>query len=370
MTTYSMVRNISVQEKGNSTASPHSPGNESLVEVSFKCLAYALIVIFSVMGNSLVITAFKLNTNGKLRTVNNMFIVSMAAGDLLLTLGSMPERITRVLSNERWLIEGNLGVFLCKLANFVEKLCMIVAILHLSMIAVDRFLVVFYPYKKIVTKRRALWFIVIAWLLSALFCGPLFYYANLKKNKGQISCKTRSFFPNWKVWYLVFLTVLGTTLVFVVSLYIAIAIHVRRNKRPGCCVSVEGMKNVRLRSRILKMVLAIVLAFYFCFLPYWTGWVFCIYFFIICNDTYLFISIFLIYANSAINPIIYSFFNEHFRVAFRVILLKLCRCKRAYQEQACPQTTFPGENTVPRKLTRSSSNILLDMERKVDCTRV
>lgn len=371
MTAYSLDGNFSFQEKGNSTAS-HSASNESLVEVSFKCLAYALIVIFSIMGNSLVITAFKLNTNGKLRTVNNMFIVSMAAGDLLLTLGSMPERITRVLSNDRWLIEGNLGIFLCKLANFVEKLCMIVAILHLSMIAVDRFLVVFYPYRKIVTKKKALWFIVIAWLLSALFCGPLFYYANLKKKKGQISCKTRSFFPNWKVWYLIFLIVLGTTLVFVVSLYISIAIHVRRNKRPGCCMSVEAMKNVHLRSRILKMVLAIVLAFYCCFLPYWTGWIFCVYSSIevICDDTYLFISIFLIYANSAINPIIYSFFNENFRVAFHVILLKLCRCKRAYQEQVCPPTTSPGENTVPRKLTQSSSNILLEIEGKVDCTRV
>lgn len=137
-------------------------------------------------------------------------------------------------------------------------------------------------------------------------------------------------------------------------------------------MSVEGMKNVRLRSRILKMVLAIVLAFYCCFLPYWTGWIFCVYSSIevICDDTYLFILIFLIYANSAINPIIYSFFNENFRVAFHVILLKLCRCKRAYQEQVCPPTTSPGENTVPRKLTQSSSNILLEIERKVDCTRV
>lgn len=371
MTTHSLVGNISLQEKENSSTS-HSPSSESSVEVSFKCLAYAVIVIFSVIGNSLVITAFKLNTRGKLRTVNNMFIVSMAAGDLLLTLGSTPERITRILSSDKWLIEGNLGVFLCKLANFVEKLCMIVAILHLSMIAIDRFLVVFYPHKKIVTKKRALWFIVMAWLLSALFCGPLFYYANLEKKNGQVSCKTRSFFPKWQIWYLVFLTVLGTTLVFVVALYTAIAIQVRRNKRPGCCVSVEGMSNERLRSRILKMVLAIVLAFYCCFLPYWIGWIFCVYFFteVICNQTYVFISIFLIYANSAINPIIYSFFNENFRVAFRVIFLKLCRCKRACQEQECRPTTSRGENTAPRKLTQSSSNILLDIEQKVESTRV
>ncbi|XP_068738656.1 galanin receptor 2a-like [Montipora capricornis] len=255
------------------------------------------------------------------------------------------------------LIGGILGVLFCKVANFIEKLCMNVAILHLSMIAIDRLLVVFYPYKKIITKKRALWMIITAWLASAVFCAPLLYYANTLEKNGQTKCKTRNFFPNWRVWYVVFLSLLMLTLVFVISLYVAITIHVRASKRPGKRVSDMSNKNARLRSRILKMVLLIVLAFYICFLPYWMGWFFCVYFFtgLICNDTYVFISIFLIYANSAINLIIYSFFNENFRLAFRTILGRLCGCYRSSQESMV--TAFEASNDKKENPRQNSTQI-------------
>ena len=325
-----LMSNFSSQEVDNMTTLSPSSTRHSSVEASFKCLAYVLIVAFSVIGNSLVITAFKLNTNGKLRTVNNMFIVSMAAGDLLLTLGSTPERITRTLANEQWLIDRNLGVFLCKLTNFLEKLCMNVSILHLSMIAIDRFLVVYYPHKKIVTKKRALRFITMAWIASALFCVPLFYYANLlRKSNGQLFCKTRAFFVNWRYWYVVFLSFLVITLVLVVMLYAAIAIRLSRKKMPaqGLRISFRSRIGARLNTRVLRMVAAIVFAFYFCFLPYWIGWVFCSFVVndIVCSDTYVFISIVLLYANSAINPVIYSFFNVNFQVGFKFIFNKLLK---------------------------------------------
>ena len=348
---------------------------ESSVEIYFKCVAYVLIVVFSVVGNSFVIAAFKLNTYGKLRTVNNMFIVSMAAGDLLLTMGSTPERITRILADDQWLIGGILGVLFCKLANFIEKLCMNVAILHLSMIAIDRLLVVFYPHKKIITKKRALWMIITAWLASAVFCAPLLYYANTLEKNGQTKCKTRIFFPNWRVWYVVFLSLLMLTLVFVISLYVAITIHICTSKRPGKRVSDKSHKSARqLRSRILKMVLLIVLAFYICFLPYWIGWLFCVYFFtgVICNDTYVFISIFLIYANSAINPVIYSFFNENFRLAFRTILGRLCACYRSSQESMV--TAFEASNDKrenPRQNpTQIGGNAVFLEDETIERTRV
>ena len=317
---------MTTSEKDEQSSQSYFSDEDSSVEVFFKCLAYVLIAVFSVVGNSLVITAFKLNTNGKLRTVNNMFIVSMAAGDLLLTMGSTPERITRVLADDQWLIEGNLGVFLCKLTNFLEKLCMNVSILHLSMVAIDRFLVVFYPRKKIITKKRALWLIITAWLASALLCVPLFYYANLlRKNNGHVFCKTRTFFNNWRYWYLVFLSLLVITLLLVVTLYAGIAIRLSRRKMPALRVSFRRRVGARLNTRILKMVAAIVFAFYFCFLPYWIGWVFCSFFVndIVCSDSYVFIAIVLLYANSAINPVIYSFFNVNFRVVFRFIFNKI-----------------------------------------------
>ena len=306
---------------GNATGDPST-------EKGFKTLAYGIVVIFSVIGNSLVIAAFKLNTNGKLRTVNNMFIVSMAAGDLLMTLGSTPERITRILTSDQWLIQGDMGIYFCKTTNYVEKLCMNVAILHLAMVAIDRFLVVFYPRRKVITKKRALRVIIIAWLASAGYCVPLFYYANLLEKDGKLLCKTRYFFDNWRVWYLLFLSLLVITLLLVVALYAAITIKLCRRKTPGVRISFKSRIGARLNNRVLKMVAMIVFTFYCCFLPYWIGWVFCSYYHsdFVCSDVYVFISIFLLYANSAVNPLIYASFNSNFRVGFRVIFNKLCKC--------------------------------------------
>ena len=298
------------------------------IEKVFKTLAYSMVVVFSVIGNSLTIAAFKLNTYGKLRTVNNMFIVSMAAADLLITLGSIPERITRILVSEQWIIQGNAGIFFCKITNYVEKLCMNVAILHLAMIATDRFLVVFYPRRKLITSKRALRMIIITWFASAGYCVPLFYYANLLEKNENLFCKTRTFFHNWRVWYLLFLSLLVLTLLVVVVLYAAIAIRLYRRKTPGVRMSFRSRRAARLNKRVLKMVALIVFTFYCCFLPYWIGWVFCSYYYndTICSDTYVFVAIFLIYGNSAVNPIIYSSLNHNFRDSFRFIFKKLCKC--------------------------------------------
>ena len=331
----SRLRNLNhklMMENSENVSSLSYFTGDSSVERRFKCLAYAIVVLFSVIGNSLVITTFKLNANGKLRTVNNMFIVSMAAGDLLLTLGSTPERITRIVVSDQWIVEGNLGIFLCKSVNYLEKLCMNVSILHLSMIAIDRFLVVFYPRRKIITKKRALRIIIIAWLASAGYCVPLFYYANLLEKNGQVFCKTRHFFDGWRVWYLVFLSLLVITLLLVVVLYAAIAVRFSRNKTPGVRISFRSRIDARINSRVLKMVAMIVFAFYCCFLPYWIGWVFCSYYVnaAICSDTFVFVSILLLYANCAINPLIYSCFNVNFRVGFRLLFIKLFkRCSTA-----------------------------------------
>jgi len=350
MTGKDFVGNASSGE--NATAeSPfldHSP-----IAQGFKCVAYGIVVAFSIIGNSLVIAAFKLNINSKLRTVNSMFIVSMAAGDLLLTLGSAPERITRILVSEQWIIKGNLGIFLCKTTNYLEKLCMNASIIHLAMVAIDRFLVVFYPHRKIITVIRARQIIIMAWLASAAYCVPLFYYANLLEENGKLLCKTRRFFTNWRIWYLLFLSLLVLTLLLVVALYAAITIRLCRGR--------ARKTRARLNNRVLKMVAMIVFAFYCCFLPYWISWVFCSYYHsdVICNKTYVFVAIFLLYANSAVNPAIYSFFNENFRDSFSYILNKFCSCSATSNQSVLVETydaTPKGLNS--KNLTKIDAKIL------------
>lgn len=49
---------------------------------------YSLIFLVSILGNSLIITV--LVRNGRMRTVTNLFLLSLAASDLMLCLFCMP----------------------------------------------------------------------------------------------------------------------------------------------------------------------------------------------------------------------------------------------------------------------------------------
>ena len=329
--------------KSRTDSSEHLEDLQGLMAQIFKAIAYVVIMALSLGGNTLVLIVVKKNIGGHMRSIRNCLLTSMAATDLLITVGNMPERLTRVLTNDEWLIQGALGTALCKTTNFIEKLCLGVSILNLVLVATDRYLAVMFPHKKYFTSRRAFLTIGLVWLLSALYCSPILYYGGLLKEQEKTLCKVRRFFPHWKAWYLPFLVQLLLTLVIVLVLYVLILNKLLRRKfrhriglaRSDSFSTNEGTRDAKINRRVLKMVAAILIAFYVCFLPYWIGWVFCSYHYskLICNDTYIFISIYLSYANSTLNPLIYCVFSESFRQAFKLVARETCpwvsTCSRA-----------------------------------------
>ena len=322
-----------------------------------KALAYVSIMTLSLCGNTLVLLVVKKNIGGHMRSVRNYLLTSMAAIDLVITVGSMPERLTRVLTEDEWLIEGVLGTALCKATNFFEKLALSVTVLNLVLVAVDRFLAVMFPYKKHFTIRKAFIAIALVWVTSALYCSPILYYGGLLQKHGKTLCKVRQFFPNWKAWYLLYLAELLLTLILVLVLYISIIFKLWRRQSPNRIglAMVDSMgdssitanrpdRDVKINRRVLKMVAVILIAFYICFLPYWVGWVFCSYYYskLICNDTYVFIVIYLSYANSSLNPLIYCAFSENFRHAFKLVVKETFPCFERSRGRLMRRRVTPG----------------------------
>ena len=296
-----------------------------------KAAAYATIMLLSLCGNTLVLVAVKKNIGGRMHSARNYLLTSLAVIDLVITVGSMPERLTRALTNDVWLIEGAMGVALCKATNFFEKLSFNVSTLSLVLIAVDRFLAVMFPHRKYFTNRRAFAAICLVWLVSAVYWSPILYYGGLLQEDGKTLCKVRRFFTKWKMWYLLFLVQLLLSLVLVVILYVSICFKLWRhaqNKigaRPSLH-SNRAARDLKINRKVLKMVAVVIIAFYICFLPYWIGWVFCSYYNseFICDYTYISVAIFLSYANSSLNPFIYCIFSESFRRAFKQVVQETC----------------------------------------------
>lgn len=305
----------------------------------FKAVAYVAIMLLSLCGNTLVLVVVKKNIGGQMRSTRCYLLTSMAAIDLLITVGSMPERLTRVLTNDEWLIHGSLGLALCKMTNFFEKLSLSVSTLNIVLVAIDRFLAIMFPHKTCLTSSRVIKAIGLVWLFSAIYCSPILYYGGLLKENEMTLCKVRRFFPHWKAWYLLFLAQLLLSLVLVLLLYGVIIYKLWQRQSRRRSIRLEGVdslatnraaRGAKINRKVLKMVAAILIAFYVCFVPYWLGWVFCSYYHskLICNNTYIFISIYLSYANSSLNPIIYCAFSESFRLAFKLVAGEMCRCFR------------------------------------------
>jgi len=339
----------------------HPEDSQVSKEQITKVAAYATIMLLSLCGNTLVLIVVKKNIGGRMHSARNYLLTSLAVIDLVLTVGSMPERLVRALTNDVWLIEGAMGVTLCKATNFFEKLSFNVSTLSLVLIAVDRFLAVMFPHQKYFTNRRAFAAIGLIWLLSAVYWSPILYYGGLLQEDGKTLCKVRRFFSKWKVWYLLFLVQLLLSLVLVVILYISICYKLWRrhskNKigaRPSFN-SNRAARDLKINRKVLKMVAVVLIAFYICFLPYWIGWVFCSYYYseFVCDDTFIFAAIYLSYANSSLNPFIYCIFSESFRRAFKQVIQETCPWS------VCSRNTEPVDPGLPPP--RMPINMLVEM---------
>ncbi|CAF5043067.1 unnamed protein product [Rotaria sp. Silwood1] len=78
-------------------------------------ILYAIVFIVGTIGNLLVIIVIQRNRSMRL-TVTNMFIMNLAAADLLVLLFCLPATVVQDVT-KTWFF----GLFLCKFVNYVQE---------------------------------------------------------------------------------------------------------------------------------------------------------------------------------------------------------------------------------------------------------
>ncbi|XP_052772667.1 octopamine receptor 1-like [Mya arenaria] len=131
-----------------------------------KTVLLSLIDLAVVLGNSLVITA--VFTTRKLRTVTNIFIVSLACADLLLGFAVLPFSISVEVDEWLW------GQVWCSMWLAIDVWLCTASILSLCAISFDRFIAVTHPirYPTIMSPSRGRWLVASVWILSFMICLP------------------------------------------------------------------------------------------------------------------------------------------------------------------------------------------------------
>ena len=313
----------------NSSVPPCSAINETTEAKAGKTLAYAVIMLASLLGNSAIV--WVIYKSQSLRTTTSYLIANMAVSDLLLPLCAMPRMVAAAhFGANRWLIGGNFGLAMCKLVPLFQDVSTAVSTQSLVLIAVDRFYNVFYPIKAVVMSLHAVKIAIpFVWLIAVAIHSPYFYIYRIYIHKGEAYCLLNwsPLFDDMKAqkFYFVLLSILLfiLPLCVIAALYTAVIIRLKRQRFPGQYQS-ENARKIRQKrnTAILQLCVVIVLVFILCWTPFVTyGFLkFFSWETMHCGrGNIAFIVNFIAHSISAINPCVYFLFSSSYRQGLREV---------------------------------------------------
>jgi len=85
-----------------------------LYEIVLKSYIYAMIIFFSLVGNTLIIVVVL--RHKQMRTTTNFYIVNLAVADILVTVFCTWVHLVNNLNNNNWVLGG----FFCKFNTFSQ----------------------------------------------------------------------------------------------------------------------------------------------------------------------------------------------------------------------------------------------------------
>ena len=282
--------------------------------------AYYVMIVLSLIGNTVVIKAVK-RIGWKLRRqVYYLFMVNLSVADLLFAIENIPIICTNLLLNGIWQVEGPFGNFLCRFDWFVSLILILTSNLTILAIAVEKFCGIVFPLRRYVSKKRAYMIIASTWLASGIYASPLFSpsFAYLQSRNGNFRCHLCTECERVIHWFIFQTVLLAIGFVTTLVLYSAIGIKIWLGKTPGVQLHECQLRAQAKKYKALKMLAMLVVVFYISFIPFWI-YQLLLYLGFKLGPHYGQVFAFLMYCNGALNPVIYSLYNSDIRAEFKAL---------------------------------------------------
>ncbi|KAH3872895.1 QRFP-like peptide receptor [Dreissena polymorpha] len=293
------------------------------------------IFIMSLCGNSLVVLTFIFNKH--MRSVTNVFILSLAASDLTVTCTCIPLNICGLLRNV-W----SFGQFGCKMMPCITQFCVTCSTLTLCCIAFDRYYAIVYPLKLKVwqTTQRATVLQVVVWVTSALTSIPYaFFYETTELSscaefgaETKVVCKAenlRYFREVMDSWVSLPVLFIGP-FIFITILYTIICYKLWMQRPIGASrKTFDG--RLKLKQKAIKMLVVVVVIFATCWSPLLLFNAIAERSLMKANQLNMGVRRYLqclAISSTCWNPLVYAFMNEKFRRAFQTLIT--CRKGRVH----------------------------------------
>lgn len=303
----------------------------------FITVAFILVIIVAIIGNTLVCVATGLNPNLR-KATTSLFIVSLAVSDLLTATLSIPFDVYTLRTNGLW-FQGEVA---CIIWTSSYLLTVPASNLTLLFLSIDRYLTLRKPLSqfrqgKFMTRQRVIVCITILWCYSLVFAilpvtGWEIWRLLPKYVIGEIC------YFNGSRLYNIMVSVLHFVLpaLAMCCIYLKIYREIRRHTRtvhPADSAAPSGPAKFLLQRNIraAKRIALIVSVFLICWVPYSVLSIIAN----LCFECYskiplqiYYVTLLMGYSNSALNPFLYSFNNRNFTDSYKGLyraLRKACR---------------------------------------------
>ncbi|OWF55376.1 5-hydroxytryptamine receptor 6-like [Mizuhopecten yessoensis] len=294
------------------------------------------LIILTVAGNIIVLLA--VFSNRKLRTVSNMFIVSLSLTDLFVgTIVMMPAALNEIF--DQWILAREF----CSIWVSFDVMLTSASILNVCLISIDRYIAIMTPlrYRTLMTNRRAILMLCVAWGISIL--SSFVPVENGLHNPEMATLENLTIFSEQPqcIFIVSFpYAVIAGSVTILLPIIVALTLYWRVSKEAkrqaflvGSLITAGNVllgqhvasKHIREPfTRKATVTLGIIVG---AFVVTWTP-------FLIANniDAYFQVIppkvftafVWLGYCNSLINPIIYPLFMRDFRKVYKSMFTKCC----------------------------------------------
>ncbi|XP_029009996.1 thyrotropin releasing hormone receptor 2 [Betta splendens] len=370
-----MADNVSsrVDTPTNISLSPSVGVSDSLEYKTVSVFLVLLVCGVGIVGNIMVVLVVL--TTRHMRTPTNCYLVSLAVADLTVLVAAGLPNISDSLSG-KWIF-GHAG---CLGITYLQYLGINVSSCSITAFTVERYIAICHPIKAqtVCTVSRAKRIIAGVWIFTCVYSTMWLFLVDIQVSQDghAVQCGYRVqrelYLPIYLTDFAVFYVV---PLLLAIVLYglIARILYVSplpnhpdtrattlRQRGPEASDAVKGGRQGRPRTalssrkQVTKMLAVVVVLFALLWMPYRTlvlinsfvstpyldAW-----FLLFCRTC--------IYANSAINPVIYNAMSQKFRSAFR----GLYRCQRPEAHQRTLSLFHTGFSSVrERRTSQAHSN--------------
>ncbi|XP_048771085.1 pyrokinin-1 receptor-like [Ostrea edulis] len=313
---------------------------KDLFTVVLLSTAYFIIFLTGTIGN--LTTCLVLRKQVYMHTVTNQYLLNLAIADLLTIVLALPPEVYTIWEAYPW----RFGEPFCIFKAFLLEWTSYASVLTITGFTVERYIAICHPItgQKVTRQSRAFKCIICIWIISACCAMPYpfhtrtFYYLNDPRTNLPIKDTLLCNIPiEWHGRMIAMFQVSTFAFFFlpmtiITIMYILIGIRLRRTEVDTTMgVQYKGALSTTARARkaVLKMLVAVVVAFFLCWAPFHAQRLMTLYIkdwspeSMEFHSHLFYISGVLYFVSSTVNPILYNLLSRKFRYAFK---RTFCRC--------------------------------------------